>query len=89
MKEVFNQVCLVTGASTGLGREIAKLLSEKGYKTYVTARQRDYLLGLKKECLSFDINQGCSGYIYGLAICSSLIQSGLAKSGICSTTWEE
>ena len=36
-------------------------------------------LGLKKECLSFDVNQGCSGYIYGLAICSSLIQSELAK----------
>ena len=53
MKEVLDQVCLVTGASTGLGREIAKLLSEKGYKTYVTARQRDYLLGLKKECKDF------------------------------------
>jgi len=48
-------------------------------------------LGLKKECLSFDINQGCSGYIYGLAICSSLIQSGLAKSGIliCSEKYSK
>ena len=43
-------------------------------------------LGLKKECLSFDVNQGCSGYIYGLAICSSLIQSELAKSGILICT---
>jgi hypothetical protein len=53
MKGVFNEVCLVTGASTGLGREIAKLLAEKGYKVYVTARQKDYLLGLKKECKDF------------------------------------
>lgn len=30
-------------------------------------------LGLKQDCLAFDVNQGCSGYIYGLLIASSLV----------------
>ena len=29
-------------------------------------------LGLKKECLAFDINLGCSGYVYGLFVAGSL-----------------
>lgn len=32
-------------------------------------------LGLKKQCISFDINLGCSGYVYGLYVLSSLLQS--------------
>jgi 3-oxoacyl-[acyl-carrier-protein] synthase-3 len=37
-------------------------------------------LNLKKECGAIDFNLGCSGYIYGLAICKGLIQSGAAKN---------
>lgn len=33
-------------------------------------------LGLDQSCLSFDINQACSGYLYGLYVAHSLIQSG-------------
>ncbi|CAH8720689.1 ketoacyl-ACP synthase III [Paenibacillus thiaminolyticus] len=33
-------------------------------------------LGLSKNCLSFDVNLGCSGYVYGMFLSSSLIQSG-------------
>jgi 3-oxoacyl-[acyl-carrier-protein] synthase-3 len=29
-------------------------------------------LGLKKECLAFDVNLGCSGFVYGLFIAGSL-----------------
>ena len=36
-------------------------------------------LGLKQECGAFDVNQGCAGYIYGLNLASSLIDSGSAK----------
>jgi 3-oxoacyl-[acyl-carrier-protein] synthase-3 len=32
-------------------------------------------LGIKKECLVFDINHGCSGYIYGLKIAEGLLNS--------------
>lgn len=44
------KVSLVTGASSGLGRDIAKLLCEKGHKVYVTARRRKELEKLREEC---------------------------------------
>lgn len=33
-------------------------------------------LGLSKECLAFDINLGCSGYIYGLYVAATMLTSG-------------
>jgi 3-oxoacyl-[acyl-carrier-protein] synthase-3 len=36
-------------------------------------------LELSKECASFDVNMGCSGYIYGLWIASNLISTGGAE----------
>lgn len=33
-------------------------------------------LGLSKECLAFDVNMGCSGWVYGMNICGSLICNG-------------
>lgn len=36
-------------------------------------------LGLSPSCLSFDINQACSGYLYGLYVAHSLIDGGGAK----------
>lgn len=46
-------------------------------------------LGLSKSCMAFDVNLGCSGFIYGLAIAGSLIEKGLAKEAllICSETY--
>ena len=46
-------------------------------------------LNLKKECMAFDINLGCSGYIYGLSVCAGLLETGVAKKGllICSETY--
>ncbi len=40
---------LITGASSGLGREMAKILSEKGYDIIAVARREDRLLKLKEE----------------------------------------
>ena len=37
-------------------------------------------LGLKKNILSFDINLGCSGFVYALATCYSLISSGILSN---------
>lgn len=36
-------------------------------------------LGLSKSCAVFDLTQGCTGYIYGLWVASSLIESRVAK----------
>jgi 3-oxoacyl-[acyl-carrier-protein] synthase-3 len=32
-------------------------------------------LGLSKSCMAFDVNLGCSGYVYGLSIAGSLLQN--------------
>jgi 3-oxoacyl-[acyl-carrier-protein] synthase-3 len=37
-------------------------------------------LGLANHCASFDVNMGCSGYVYGLYIASSLIESGIQRA---------
>jgi len=39
-------------------------------------------MGLSKNCMAFDINLGCSGYVYGLSAISSLMSSGKMKKGI-------
>src|SRR5438874_11993299 len=37
-------------------------------------------LGLGTACGAIDINQGCSGYVYGLALAKSLVESGTARN---------
>lgn len=39
-------------------------------------------LGLSQNLIAFDINLGCSGYVYGLQVISSLISSGQIKKGL-------
>jgi 3-oxoacyl-[acyl-carrier-protein] synthase-3 len=43
-------------------------------------------LGLKTSTMAFDVNLGCSGYVYALSIAAGLIESGQANRGviICS-----
>ena len=48
-----NQWVLVTGASSGLGKEICKILVLKyGAKLVITARRQERLKALKEELLS-------------------------------------
>ena len=37
-------------------------------------------LGLPTSCISFDMNLGCSGFVYGLSIASAYIRSGMARN---------
>ena len=48
-------------------------------------------LGLDKSCMAFDVNLGCSGFIYGLAIAGALIDAGLVHKGLllCSDTYSK
>jgi 3-oxoacyl-[acyl-carrier-protein] synthase III len=43
-----------------------------------TACLLQHRLGLKTDCLAFDVNLGCSGYVYGLAIARGLLLAGQA-----------
>jgi 3-oxoacyl-[acyl-carrier-protein] synthase III len=42
-------------------------------------------LGLPTSCGAIDINQGCSGYIYGLALAKSLIEAATARTVLLVT----
>jgi 3-oxoacyl-[acyl-carrier-protein] synthase III len=48
-------------------------------------------LGLSKKCMAFDINLGCSGFVYAISVASSLIESGVASKGLvlCSETYSK
>lgn len=42
-------------------------------------------LRLRKDCGAIDINQGCSGFVYGLAMAASLVDSGTARNVLLIT----
>lgn len=45
------------------------------YRVPATACVLHKRLGLSKDCICFDMNLGCSGYVYGLQIVSSLMKN--------------
>lgn len=53
------------------------------YKAPSTAIIMQDRLGLPKTCAAFDINLGCSGFIYGLFTAFSYINSGMKKVLLC------
>ena len=59
------------------------------YRIPTTACILQNKMGLKKNIIAFDINLGCSGFIYALRMGSSLIESKQAKNGliICADTY--
>lgn len=55
------------------------------YFTPTTACVMQNALGLPTSCGAVDINQGCSGYIYGLALAKSLVEAGTARTVLLVT----
>jgi len=48
-------------------------------------------LSLPKNCMAFDVNLGCSGFVYALSIAGSLIEAGVASKGLilCADTYSK
>ena len=55
------------------------------YFTPTTACLMQDRLGLSTDCGAIDINQGCSGYVYGLALAKSLVEAGTANNVLLIT----
>ena len=43
-------------------------------------------LGLPQTCGALDFNLGCSGYVYGLALCKGLIEAGMCRNVLFITS---
>lgn len=52
------------------------------YRVPSTACVLQDRLGLSKDCMAFDMNLGCSGYVYGLNVVSSLMQTSNVRYGL-------
>lgn len=48
-------------------------------------------LKLSTGCMAFDVNLGCSGFVYALSIAAGLIESGVARAGLilCAETYSK
>ncbi|MFJ1366441.1 ketoacyl-ACP synthase III [Capnocytophaga canimorsus] len=55
------------------------------YLLPTTACIVQHLVGLPTTCASIDLNQGCSGYVYGLSVADGLIASGNFKNVVLVT----
>lgn len=52
------------------------------YKLPATACVLQGKLGLSKNCMTFDISLGCSGWVYGVSTMASILSSGNIKKGL-------
>lgn len=52
------------------------------YRTPSTAMTIQKRLGLSTDCIVFDINLGCSGFVYGVTLAASILETSSAKKGL-------
>ena len=52
------------------------------YRTPSTACALHKRLGLSKSCLAFDINLGCSGFVYGVALAAGILSTSTASKAL-------
>ena len=68
---------------TGEDFDAVILITQTGdYKIPSTAYVLHKRLGIKQDCLVFDINLGCSGFVNGIYILAGLIESGTINRGL-------
>lgn len=68
-----NRTALITGASSGIGMEFARVLARKGYSLILTARRKDRLEKLKNE----------------LQVPCTIIVADLSKESDCFELWQQ
>lgn len=53
------------------------------YSSPSTSIGMQHRLGMRTDTLCFDIRLGCSGFVYGLSVAHSLVESGLGRVLLC------
>lgn len=86
-KQTNSDLCFVAAERLLSEKQIEKesvdaiifLTQTPDYIRPATAHVLHKRLGLSKNCMAFDINLGCSGYVYGMHLAAALLQSGSIK----------
>ena len=52
------------------------------YRMPATACTLQHRLGLNNDCIAFDVNLGCSAFIYGMSIAYSMMQTGAIRKAL-------
>lgn len=52
------------------------------YRTPSTALVLHKRLGLSKDCIAFDVNLGCSGFVYGVSLAAGMFQASSAEKAL-------
>ncbi len=61
---------------------LINLTQTPDYRTPSTALVLQKRLGLSKDCLAFDINLGCSGFVYGVSLAASILKTSSAEKAL-------
>lgn len=61
---------------------LINLTQTPDYRTPSTALTIQKRLGLSMDCLVFDVNLGCSGFVYGVSLAASLLNSSSATKAL-------
>lgn len=61
---------------------LINLTQTPDYRTPATALVIQKRLGLSKDCLAFDINLGCSGFVYGVSLAASILKTSTATKAL-------
>jgi len=73
-------------ADNNIDREEIDLLvfisQTQDYRMPATSCTLQHRLGLSNKCIAFDVNLGCSAFIYGLSIAYSMLQSGAFRKAL-------
>lgn len=52
------------------------------YRMPATSITLQHRLGLKNTCIAFDVNLGCSAFLYGMSVVYSMVQSGAIRKAL-------
>lgn len=82
-RQTTSDLCFVAAENLLREKQIPKdtidavifLTQTPDYFQPASAHVLHHRLGLSKNCMAFDINLGCSGYVYGLYLAASMLQS--------------